>query len=131
MDKTTNILKLCRDCGEVLVWEYAKEKRWNGRCPCGVEYFDLEKPERVPLPTEAVLLARIAELEDMQRCRVEADEPAKPNSRVLALCGVAGSRRRPYIMEHWIDKDGRWFGGDGFQHGGDFWWPILAIRGIE
>lgn len=75
---------------------------------------------------------RIAELEDAQRRRVTADEPPMAGSHILAPYRVAGSRAQEYIIEFYIDKDGRWFTCNGYQHGGaEFWWPLPSVKGVK
>lgn len=139
MDNTPDVSKLCPECGYALDVKKHPEQHageaplYALRCPeCRWERLDTEQPMRELTPGEVLLLARIAVLEDTQRQRVTADEPPMADSRILAPYRVAGSRAQEYIMEFRIDKDGRWFTGNGYQHGGaEFWWPLQPVKGAK
>ena len=85
MDKTPDVAQLSTCCGNPLVWDYRRceepgctcaEAWWDGTCPmCGCLNVDaMMSPERNLMPTEQMLLARIAALEEAQRWRVTAEE---------------------------------------------------------
>jgi len=91
MDKTPDVAQLSYCCGKPLVWtstanEGGEVDGWGSRCPgCGMEWQVLPKPARLLLPTEQMLLARIAALEEAQRWRVTAEEMPPVGVPVVAL----------------------------------------------
>lgn len=90
MDKTPDVAQLSYCCGKQLVWtstedEHGEVDGWGGWCPgCGTEWGVLSTPARLLLPTEQMLLARIAALEEAQRWRVTAEEMPPVGVEVLA-----------------------------------------------
>ena len=89
MDKTPDVAQLSTCCGNPLVWDYRRceepgctyaEAWWDGTCPmCGCLNVDaMMSPERNLMPTEQMLLARIAELEaTLANERGEGEPPVK------------------------------------------------------
>ena len=95
MSKTPDVAQLSTCCGKPLVWDYRRceepgctcaEAWWDGTCPmCGCLNADaMMSPERNLMPTEQMLLARIAALEEAQRWRVTAEEMPPVGVEVLA-----------------------------------------------
>jgi hypothetical protein len=109
MDKTPDVAQLSYCCGKRLVWtsttsESGEVDGWGGRCPdCGTEWGTLSKPARLLLPTERLLLARIAELEEARRWRVTAEEMPPVGVDVV---GDWGDCTWPCAVARW---DGSWW----------------------
>ena len=108
MDKTPDVAQLSYCCGKPLVWtstanEGGEVDGWGSRCPgCGMEWQVLPKPARLLLPTEQMLLARIAELE-------------AANAELLAtLANERGEGEPPVPGWEWVPEEEQWALDGGF-----------------
>ena len=126
MDKTPDVAQLSYCCGKPLVWtstanEGGEVDGWGSRCPgCGMEWQVLPKPARLLLPTEQMLLARIAALEEAQRWRVTAEEMPPVGEEVLGWYGDGCQ-----IVSRSTAKPSRWLAQDaGTTDQPDRWLPL-------
>ena len=132
MDKTPDVAQLSTCCGKPLVWDYRRcgepgctyaEAWWDGTCPmCGCLNVDaMMSPERNLMPTEQMLLARIAELEEAQRWRVTAEEMPPVGVPVVALRADDPGWPCDIVVRL---GDGAWADSSGFTGQPDRWLPI-------
>ena len=135
MDKTPDVAQLSTCCGKPLVWDYRRceepgytyaEAWWDGTCPmCGCLNVDaMMSPERNLMPTEQMLLARIAELEEAQRWRVTAEEMPPVGVPVVALRADDPGWPCDIVVRL---GDGAWADSSGFTGQPDRWLPIPGV----
>jgi len=105
MDKTTDVTRLCPDCGHALdVKKHPEQAEGEAplyalRCPeCRWERLDTTQPTRELTPGEVRLLARITTLEDALRWRVTAEEMPPVEVDVV---GDWGGICWPYEVARW------------------------------
>ena len=137
MDKTPDVAQLSTCCGKPLVWDYRRceepgytyaEAWWDGTCPmCGCLNVDaMMSPERNLMPTEQMLLARIAELEEAQRWRVTVREMPPVWVAVLGWWEVADW---PFGVTRWDGS--QWWAEEEEENrsvrGPDRWQPLPGV----
>ena len=129
-----DVRQLSTCCGRPLVWDsrHCEEPGctcgsvwWDATCPmCGCMNADgALSPERNLLPTEQLLLARIAALEEAQRWRVTAEEMPPVGVEVLGCYGDGCQ-----IVSRSVAKPSRWLAQDaGTTDQPDRWLPIPGV----
>lgn len=137
MDKTPDVAQLSTCCGKPLVWDYRRcgepgctyaEAWWDGTCPmCGCLNVDaMVSPERNLMPTEQMLLARIAALEEAQRWRVAVKEMPPVWVAVLGWWEVADW---PFGVTRWDGS--QWWAEEEEENrsvrGPDRWQPLPGV----
>ena len=125
MDKMPDVAQLCQNCGATVKWQ-----QWHGMgvvsyqcdCPsCRWSHKHLPTKARNLTPTEQMLLARIAELEDAQRWRVTAEEMPPVGVPVVALRADDPGWPCDIVVRL---GSGAWADSSGFTGQPDRWLPI-------
>ncbi len=122
---TPDVAQLSPCCGEPLEW--AQEDDYHeAHCSCGAVVIG-DGPERDLMPTEDLLLARIAELEAAQRWRVTAEELPPVGEWVIGWWPVGS------IPCDVVSFDGAFWNAAG-AHGirpPDQWQPIVRVASSQ